>query len=363
MALIFVVILLVVLGVWITLPFIPALSEYFKPKDIDPVRVVRDSEVRATFFADGYREFMRQHLAEPVSRCLATGNSQYGKLKDGTAFAVLDGNEDREAPTQPDAVVVSCGSLRLSPKSNYPLELYARKSVVGGDGGTCRAILADEDIDLGPECTTLRWVHADRSFSAGAGCSLWGRVSSGGEIRLAADTVFERLNARRITFGESAAPAIPPPDGDRLESGDLPRVIDDSAGRWLVRGKLDVPENRRIDANLVATGSGRIGDRARITGSIKSHKTLVLGRGVVVDGNVVSRRDIQLGEGCLIRGLLLAGGSVTIQEGCVFGTPETATTVSARRAVVSPGVIVHGTFWAHEQGRTDAAGYKGGRDG
>ena len=363
MGLIFLVIFLVVLGFWITLPFIPALSEYFRPQDIDPVRVVRDSEVRATFLADGHREFIRQHLAEQVSRCLATGNSQYGELKDGTSFAVLEATEDQEAPTQPEAVIVSCGSLRLSPESNYPLELYARKSVVGGDGGTCRAILADEDIELGPECTTLRWVHANRSFSAGAGCSLWGRVSAGEQIRLTTNTVFERLNARRITFGESAVSAIPPPDGERLESGDLPRVIDDSAGRWLVRGKLDVPENRRIDASLVATGSGRIGDRARITGSIKSHKTLVLGRGVVVDGNVVSLHDIQLGEGCLIRGLLLAGGTVTIREGCVFGTPEAATTVSARQAVVAPGVIVHGTFWAHQQGRTDAAVHQGGSNG
>ncbi len=355
-----ILIFLALLAAWVYLPFIPAVGELRRRKDIAPVQVALDSEVNVQFFAHGHHEFMEQHLAEPVSRCLAEGKSQEGELEDGTPYLVLDGRTDRQAPENTEAVIVSCGRLQLLPESEFPLELYARESVDGGAGNTYRAILADDSIDLGPRSTTLRWVHAGHAVNAGEGCTLWGRVSAGERITLAMDTVFERLNAPRIVFGEPARLDIPAPDGERLDAGDLPRLIDATAGRWLIKGMLDVPGNRRIEADLVATGGGRIGDRTRITGSIKSHKDLYLGRGVEVDGSVVSRRDIYLAEGCRIRGLLLSERAVYIQSGCVLGSPECATTVSVRRAEIAPGVVAHGTFWAHEEGRLTTGQRKDG---
>ncbi|MBD3868566.1 MAG: hypothetical protein IFK94_10625 [Acidobacteria bacterium] len=306
--------------------------------------------MRVHFFAYGHHEFMEKHLAEPVSRCLAEGHTQQGELEDGTRFVILNGVTDQQPPEQSEAVIVSCGDLRLPPEKEYTLEMYARESVHGGAGNTYRAVLSDHDIALGPNSTTLRWVHACQSVNAGEGCTLWGRVSAGERLTLDKDTVFERLNAPCIEFGEPVDPLTPAREGERLDPGDVPHLIDDSAGRWLVKGKLDIPDNRRVEANLVVTGGGRIGDGTTIKGSIKSHKDLYLGRGVKVDGSVVSQRDIYLDEGCRIRGPILAERVVHIQRGCVLGSPEQATTVSARRARVAPGVVAYGTFWAHEEG-------------
>jgi hypothetical protein len=356
MELILIIVFLLLVAVWAFLPFFPSFREYLVRKDIDPVRVEQESEVDIRFFARGFRDFMAQYLSEPISRCRADGGVVQGELEDGTGYLVLDGKERQEPPPteksdEPsETVIVSCGRLRLPAGNEYLLELHASESVEGGEENIYRAILADEAINLGPRSRVLRWLHAERTVTAGEESELWGRVSAGELIRLGLESRFERLNAPHIVFGEPVQLEIDAPDGELLEADELPRLIDDEGGRWLIKGKLEVPENRRVEANLVATGEGWIGERAHIAGSIKSQKDLYLGRGVVVEGSVVSGRDIHLGEGCRIKGPVLAERSVFIERGSLLGSPESPTTVSARGAEIAPGTVAHGTFWAHEQG-------------
>jgi cytoskeletal protein CcmA (bactofilin family) len=356
-AILIILIFLVLVAVWICLPFIPAVDELLKKKDIEPVQVEQESEVDIRFFARGYRTFMDRHLAEAVSRCRSEGGDVRGKLEDGTDYIVLDGSERQEPPPiekpgEPsETMILSCGRLRLPAGNEYLLELWAGESVEGGEGNIYRAVLAEEAVNLGPRSTVLRWLHGERSVSVGEGSELWGRVSAGERIALEPESRFERLNAPDIAFGEPIPIELRAAEGEPLEPDDIPRLIDDTAGRWLVKGKLEVPENRRVENDLVATGEGRIGDRAHISGSIKSHKDLHLGSGVVVEGSVVSGRDIHLGEGCRIKGPVLAERTLFVERGCVLGAPDGPTTVSARRAEIAPGARAHGTFWAHEQGR------------
>jgi hypothetical protein len=276
---------------------------------------------------------------------------------------VINGEDQQEPPAMEmsgepsESVIVSCGKLRLPSENEYFLELYASESVEGGEDNIYRAILADDAVDLGSRSTVLRWVHADSAVNANEGSELWGRVSAGERITLNRECRFERLSAPAIAFGEPMQLEMPPPEGEPLEPGDIPHVIDEDAGRWLVKGKLKVPGNRRVETNLVSTGEGHIGDGTHIAGSIKSHKDLHLGRCVVVEGSVVSGCNIHLAEGCRIKGPVLAEKTVFIERGCVLGSPDKPTTVSARRAEVALGTAAHGTFWAHEQGRlTDEVG-------
>ena len=77
----------------------------------------------------------------------------------------------------------------------------------------------------------------------------------------------------------------------------------------------------------------------------------------MVEGSIVSGRNIHLAEGCRIKGPVLAEKAVFIERGCLLGSPESPTTVSARRAEIAPGTVAHGTVWAHEEGRvTDEPG-------
>lgn len=362
-AILIILVFLLLVAVWVVLPFVPSFREFVNRKDIDPVQVEQESEVDIRFFAHGFRDFMEQHLSEPISRCRAEGGKVEGILDDGSGYLVLDGKDEQEPHLAEEAgrnaatMILSCGRLRLPADNEYLLELYAAESVEGGASNTYRAILADDAVDLEAGSTVLRWLHADRIVNTGGDSRLYGRASAGERITLGMGCLFERLNAPTIAFGEPVSLEIPDPDGEALGPDDIPRLEDEAAGRWLIKGKLEVPENRKIEADLVATGEGRIGERVQIAGSIKSHQDLHLGRGCVVEGSVVSSGDIHLGEGCEIHGPVLSEKTVVIDRGCTLGSPDMPTTVSARRAEVAQGVVVHGTFWAHEEGRlTDEPG-------
>jgi len=345
-----IVFLLALAAAWTVLPLIPALREVRERRDVEPIRVVRDSETDAEHFAQGHRGFLREHLYEAMTRCRQTGQQQTGRLEDGTLYHVVPGG-DEPVFGAGDTVVASCGDLVLPTRGEYRLEVYAARSVRGGAASVYRAVLAERSVELGAGSTTLRWVHADEVVRVGEGSRLWGRVSAGEGIELADDCEFERLHAPRIAFGPAAPAEVPAAETRPLDSGEIPDVVDVTAGRWLVRRRLELPAGARLEADLVVTGPARIGDGARILGSVKSHGDLELGRGVEVQGSVVSGRDVRIGEGCRVHGPVLAERNLFLGGGSVIGSPERLTTVSARGVRVAPGVVAHGTVWGHGEGR------------
>ena len=47
----------------------------------------------------------------------------------------------------------------------------------------------------------------------------------------------------------------------------------------------------------------------------------------------------------------MAERSISVAEGTVFGTATRPTTVTAENISIEPGVVAHGTVWAHVDGR------------
>jgi hypothetical protein len=46
------------------LPFIPAIVEWRKRRDAEPLKVVRDSQVDIRYFANRFREFVKTNLGD-----------------------------------------------------------------------------------------------------------------------------------------------------------------------------------------------------------------------------------------------------------------------------------------------------------
>lgn len=245
-------------------------------------------------------------------------------------------------------------------------EIYADGTVRGGDENIYRAVLAEEEIQLGRKSVCLRWLHAVRAVSARSGTVLFGRVSAGEFIRLERGCRFERLNAPRVEFcyeaeaGEFAG-GITYREAAVLRPRDLRNPVEVKAGRWLITGNLEIPAGKIVNADLVATGAVRIRTGAHVVGNIKSHKDMHLGRGVEVDGSVVSGGDITFEAGCRIYGPVVAEGTISVGEGVVFGTAARPTTVSAANIYVEPGAVAHGTVWAHTDGRVVLSSSSGRR--
>jgi hypothetical protein len=342
--------------VWVVLPFVPGLIEIRRKTDAKPLPIVHDSDVDIRYPARRFRSFVKVPLSPILERCRREGRNDTGALEDGTGYLVLGkagaldanlGAQSREGCRQ---ALFSTRLLNLPAKSRFPHELYSEDTVEAGSDVVCRAILAEESIRLGERCTTLRWIHAGGSIRTAPGCRLLGRASADGAMRLASGCRFERLHAPRIEFGSPLPPGPPFAEGSSLQPSQVQNVVEVKAGRWLVKGALWLGARKIVSADLVATGRVEIGEGTRINGSIKSHKDMVLARGVVVTGSVVSGRSITIGEGCRIHGPIIAEETITIGASCLLGSPDSQTTVSAKKIIVSPGVVCHGTVWAHEEG-------------
>lgn len=338
--------LIAIVTAWAYLPLAPAVRELQEATDVEPVRVVH-AAVDVHHFARGFKAFLEEQLAGPMARCRNLNSNQQGQLDEGIPYSVVTSWDGR---TPPVGMIVCSRSLSVPPRGVFRFEMYAAGSLVGGEMAVFKAVLAERDIELGPRSTSLRWLHAGQAIRVGADSRLHGRVSAGHTISLADGCYFERLNAPRISLGREVQVASAPVARTPLEVDDLKNVLDSTAGRWMIRGEARVPAERRLEADLVATGDVRVGKDVQVVGSIKSHRDVYLGMGVEVHGSVVARRHVHMSEGCVVHGPVLAEDTVFVGAGCRIGSPSTPTTVGARRIHVSEGVVAHGTIWAHHEG-------------
>jgi cytoskeletal protein CcmA (bactofilin family) len=345
------------------LPFIPALRELRNPQDDSPLRVSRESDVDIRHFAKGFHSFIEDGFADRFDRCLESGISLAGTLADGSRYLLI-GNDDPLLFSEEEALnraserlLLSTGDLELKGDASFLGEIYSRASIQGGPRNIYRALLADGDIRLDEQSTTLRWLHGEGRVEANRECCLHGRVSAGEVIALTGGCRFERLGAKRIEFGQVMDDVRQPDDPEtrpRVEERSphqLHRKAKFSARRCLVdTRKLDVPPSSLLDYNLVATGELRIGMGCRILGSIKSHSDIILDEKVEITGSVVAGRNLRVSSGCRINGLVIAEGDTVLCNGTVIGTADKPTTVSVESLLVEPGTLVHGSVWAHQRG-------------
>jgi len=158
------------------------------------------------------------------------------------------------------------------------------------------------------------------------------------------------MNAPRIYIGRVAGKEIPrkpetkiPSDADAQE---LPRLWHD--------GDYEVAAGEIVVRNIVIRGNLRIRAGARICGSVKSVKDMVVEDGVSVEGSLISASKMRVGPNCRIHGPMIAERELWIAGGTWCGTPECPTTVSAPQIEVEEGVVVFGTLWAREHGHVAA---------
>jgi cytoskeletal protein CcmA (bactofilin family) len=344
--------LLSTISLMLLLPLVPALIELRRKSDALPLKVVQQNAGEIRHFAKSFRDYIKG-LTPIIQRCFADGTTATGTLPDGEEYVVL-GRADEPlmlALHQRDAthpVMVASGvDLIVPPDATFSKDIYAGGQFTGGDKNSYRAILGETNVHLGASSRVMRWVHAVGEFTTDLGCNLYGRVSSDSLIRLQGKCSFLRLNAPRIEVGRVAN------RGDATLSNVNPAAIPGSAAaqRFLFDGDFEIGADQVVNKNIVIRGNLHIGSGARICGSVKGVKDIVLEDGVHVEGSLISARRMRIGSNCVIHGPVIAERELEIASGARCGTAEHPTTVSAPHIEVEEGVAVFGTLWAREYGQ------------
>ena len=348
-----VVALLLITVIWATIPLLPALSELYRPTDVDPLTMVGRDNADISRFARHFREYVLHNLSRLPAE--ASTGDYFGKLPDGTLFVRVasrpealgkgglpDGSFDR--------LVVLEHPVELGGGEQFRLELIARDTFSGGRNGVYRAILGEKTVQLGAGSSVLRWAHGVGELTAGPDCALYGRTSSDTAIRLEAGTGFERLGAPVIVAGTGPVPEPPPTSAEGMPAFQAPGEAERLGDHLRIEGHLTIPPRTVFEGNLVVAGRLTIGTGALIRGRIKAHGEVDVEPGAAVSGALVSRSRIALGARSWVAGPVIGEEEVELGPGAVAGVAEVPTTVSGRTVLLAAGAAVHGHVVTREGG-------------
>ena len=340
------------------LPLLPALYEWRKKNDDQPLKVVREYDGNIQYFAVRFRHFLNVNFPDFGQGVGSDSEPMKGHLPGGDAYQIVrhDG-KPVFAPKEIDAkasseVILARAPLQISTQMFFEKEVYAGGGISGGNKISFRAILADGNIHLGDHCDIIRWAHSNDSILLGESARLYGRISAENEIQLRQNTRFGRMNAPVIRFGlarkmKHTSESVL----QRLHTLAIPdKIIDQALGRWLVGESLTVPTGSFHRGSLVARKNLTVQSHSVIIGGIKSTGNVRLEGKLRIDGAVVAAGNIYIGSDCIIKGPIVSEKMIFIETGTVIGSPNCPTTVTAVEMRIEEGVLAHGSVWAREIG-------------
>jgi hypothetical protein len=341
-----VALLVAVVGVMLTLPLLPALRELKNKSDAMPLNVIQQHAGRVRHFVDGFRSYLKG-LDQDFQRAVSYGQTASGNLPDGTGYLVL-GHADAAFPTREnvcDLLLVCSEDLKVPSGITFAKDIYSAGDFCGGENNRYRAILAEKNILLGPASHVTRWLHAGHELNAGSECTFSGRISADQLVRLHRGCRFGRAHAPLIATGDVGSDHLA-----QLSNLAGTRVAS-STDRLLYDGDFAIEARAVIHANIVVRGNLTVGAGARVCGSLKSGKDIVLESGVCVEGSLISGERMRIGSNCSIYGPIIAERGMFLASATVCGGPGRPTTVTSPVIEIQEGSLMFGTLWARESGR------------
>ena len=351
------------------LPMLPALVEWRWPRDVVPLPIDGQDALDPPFLA---RSFVEQ-----LAHAMAGGQQRLGRslIARAPMHGELPLTERERKWLRSRRVWFAPGDLALPAGMSFLGEVAVEGRLCTAANAVYRGLRARGRLELAAHCTILRWAHAS-VVDVQSGCDLAGRVSAEERINLLGPANFMLLHAPTLCFGtDPAQPEETPPwtgfararsarglgaaHGDGPPAGacgglPAPVVWNEVARRGTCIGALQVASDSQWLGDLVCHGDLALGPRCDAGGSLKVHGDLVASAGCRVAGSLVVGGRIDLGMACVVLGSVVSEDEILLGAGCIIGAPGRPATVSAPRIRVAPGVVVHGTIWALESGRTQS---------
>ena len=353
----------------VLLPMGPALIEWRWPSDVVPLPIDGRDALDPPFLA--------QSFATQLAQAMAAGQPRLGRSL--IARAPMQGElplTERELKwLRSRRVWFAPGDLALPARMSFLGEVAVEGRLRTAPDAVYRGLRAGGQLVLAEHSTVLRWAHG-AEVDVHSGCELAGRISADARINLLGPANFMLLHAPLLCFGTHPAQQDEAPPWTEFagahtawgnsaafaraqQAGDCggllgPVVWNPVARRGTCDGPLQVAGGSHWRGDLVCQGDLALGPRCQASGSLKVHGDLALSAGCRIAGSLVVSGRIDLGMACVVLGSVVSEDEIVLGAGCIVGAPGLLATVSAPRIRVAPNVVVHGTIWALESGRTQS---------
>ncbi len=258
-----------------------------------------------------------------------------------------------------DDVLVVSGALQAEAAAAFHKEVWVKGDALLGAGCVVRAMAVDGNLRLGANSRVERWLDCLGSIDVEPGCSLSGRTSCRGEIRIDASATAASLYARSIIIlprSQTSAEPFPADgvarfegkldfasDAGLKEAGVDPRRLRKlSADTWLYKGDLKPSGAVSFDVKLLVRGSCRLapGSSAR---DLKVTGDLELGEQCECKGALIARGNIAIGCRSIVSAPVFSGAALRVSSGVRAGDPDHRVALYGEDKVeLASGVVVHG---------------------
>lgn len=325
--------------VLLTLPFVPAFSEWLKPTDAAPLPV-------SPVYTSDIDHFARRLRADAMAKLGSAPSTGYEEFD-----FVADSGTDMDWRQAPKRLIARASVSSPEPvRSVQPV--YVDGNLQAGADSSFAALYATGDIDLGAHSEISDWAHADGLVRLGANSIGLRRISAGGAIELGTETWFERLHAPALRFGTRVSTVPQPQSYEQSPASyaDLPGAIRQTPELYLIRGDCALPPGKTYQGSLVVTGFLTIGAATTVLGDIKARDGVSVGPRASVRGALTCEKRIYVFADARVWGPVISESDVLIGASAEIGLPHAQTTVSAANIIVEDGVTVYGALWAHEIG-------------
>lgn len=328
----------------LTLPFIPAFSEWLKPTDTAALPI----SPHYTSETDHFAKRLHSDAMAKLGLGESTGYEEFDLVP--SPAQDMDWSMARRR-------LISRGSIDASEPIRSAQPVYVQGHLRAGAKSAFAALYATGDIELGAGSEVHDWAHADGVLRLGDNSAALRRISAGIAIELGNEAWFERLQAPTLHFGLGSVGVSPQPQAKQLESSfaDLQNAIQQTPLLFLVRGDCALPSDRIYRGSLVVTGFLTVGPGTTVCGDLKARLGVSIGHQASVEGAVTCEKRVYVFKDARVFGPVVAESDILIGSNAVIGLPESQTTVSACNIIVEDGVVVHGAVWAHEIGMVKSA--------
>jgi predicted acyltransferase (DUF342 family) len=313
---------------------------------------------RITNFADSFCERL-EPLRSQLKLCRI--RRENSRIHDAQGDVLLIGRENFDFDRrllQGVSAVVCAGLAEIPAMQRIEADIYAEGDLRIGEGTAIRAGLSSGDVTLERNSAILRWLHSHGKACLRQGASAYGRLSAGHALMLAPGCVFERLHAPRIIteFIDEQRSLDAAEDLQQIDNrrSDGANAFDASRPRLRVQGDFVLPAGETMYSNVIATGEVRIATGAHLFGSAKSYGSTIVEQSARIEGGLISAGTVYLESDSFVAGPISAEKDVRISRGSQIGAVSAPATVSANHIIIAVGCQLHGTVWAHAEGRIEA---------
>ncbi len=336
---------------WLVLPFIPALVELKRPRDVQPLSIASryrfDRRNTAEVVASEVYSFLQTLVAFP-DRVLSKENPGM----DVSGRFRLIGDEDdfhAAAASSPEVcnIVISREIVDCRTPAVIKGPVYVGTSFHGAPASVYESVFGENDVYLGPGSRIRNSLYAKGFIVADKESALFGSIRSECQILVRDGCSFERLDAPSIVFGRSVR---------RNRSSNAHRPTGPEAApiirgdRSYVEGNFVLSRNAIYEGNLVVHGRLLIGRGAHIRGNVKCRHDLTVEDDVMVVGHVFCGGDATVGRSVELRGVVNVEGRLNVSTGTRVGSWNCSASLVAETLIIEEGVHVTGTVWALRNG-------------